>query len=217
MTFYDAILFVWHCRVAAQPVASASVVYVVHSTENPITLAVAISASIAFVVVVMCVGIYCWRRRSKLILASVSIPFDPRARPAVPAAAAAYQPSAHGTPPHTPTTHRSPSPARPPSSHHSLAPVRSSSSKQSPARTPKVVPAESLPVVAAKEAAMCVLCLSEPAQIALIPCGHRCFCGECASQFMRQPAPSATARALNTKQCPSCRAPVKDLIRIFDV
>ena len=48
----------------------------------------------------------------------------------------------------------------------------------------------------------CVVCMSNRATQALIPCGHLCFCGTCATQH----APS---------KCPLCRADVESVVHIF--
>jgi hypothetical protein len=49
----------------------------------------------------------------------------------------------------------------------------------------------------------CVVCLDDvalPAMLLLMPCAHRCVCGDCAARLMDAPPP---ARA-----CPKCREPV---------
>jgi hypothetical protein len=48
----------------------------------------------------------------------------------------------------------------------------------------------------------CVICLSEDAVMAAVPCGHRAYCPTC----------TAAARGQN---CPVCRAAVRDVIRIY--
>jgi hypothetical protein len=51
----------------------------------------------------------------------------------------------------------------------------------------------------------CTVCLERPAHVAVVPCGHRCFCtdAEC----------SARVSALRT--CPLCRMPIAGTLRIF--
>jgi hypothetical protein len=51
----------------------------------------------------------------------------------------------------------------------------------------------------------CTVCLERPAHVAVVPCGHRCFCtnAEC----------SARVSALRT--CPICRTPMTGTLRIF--
>jgi len=50
---------------------------------------------------------------------------------------------------------------------------------------------------------MCVVCLERVASMALVPCGHRCVCEECAP-------------FLPGIGCPICRAPVEKSVRVFD-
>lgn len=50
---------------------------------------------------------------------------------------------------------------------------------------------------------ICVVCQTEKANHAIVPCGHRCLCGECQKQMISQP-------------CPMCRQRVEKIIRIFD-
>jgi len=48
---------------------------------------------------------------------------------------------------------------------------------------------------------MCVICLSEDAVYATVPCGHLAYCAGCQSSA--------------TRDCPVCRSPVRDRIRIY--
>lgn len=50
---------------------------------------------------------------------------------------------------------------------------------------------------------ICVVCQTEKASHATIPCGHRCLCDEC-------------QRHMISKPCPMCRQTVEKIIRIFD-
>ena len=47
---------------------------------------------------------------------------------------------------------------------------------------------------------LCVICMSRPREVVLLPCKHRCCCIECA------PAPAT---------CPMCRTAVSDRMKVF--
>ena len=51
----------------------------------------------------------------------------------------------------------------------------------------------------------CTVCLERPAHVAVVPCGHRCFCtnAEC------------TASLREWSRCPLCRTPMTGTLRIF--
>jgi len=51
---------------------------------------------------------------------------------------------------------------------------------------------------------VCVVCLSSDATMAAVPCGHRAYCPECASQLAAQ----------HRANCPVCRAAVSSVMRI---
>ena len=59
----------------------------------------------------------------------------------------------------------------------------------------------------------CAVCLSDESDtpdlqvLVVYPCGHRCICTDCVEAFMALPE----AR----RNCPQCRGPVKDIIRVF--
>lgn len=48
----------------------------------------------------------------------------------------------------------------------------------------------------------CVICLTEDAVFATVPCGHRAFCADCQS-------------AAKGRNCPVCRTPVRDVLRVY--
>jgi len=52
---------------------------------------------------------------------------------------------------------------------------------------------------------VCVICLSSDATMATVPCGHRAYCSDCATQA------AGRSRAM----CPVCRTGVSSVIRIF--
>ena len=52
----------------------------------------------------------------------------------------------------------------------------------------------------AKPATECVVCLEGDATHVLVPCGHHCLCAQCAKA---------------QKQCPLCRAPVTQTVRLY--
>ncbi|KAJ8767534.1 hypothetical protein K2173_017603 [Erythroxylum novogranatense] len=49
----------------------------------------------------------------------------------------------------------------------------------------------------------CVICMTEPKDIAVLPCRHMCMCGDCAK-----------ALRLQSNKCPICRQPIEELIEI---
>ncbi|KAJ4882336.1 putative E3 ubiquitin-protein ligase LUL1 [Raphanus sativus] len=49
----------------------------------------------------------------------------------------------------------------------------------------------------------CVICLSEPRDMTVLPCRHMCMCGGCAKELRSQ-----------TNLCPVCRQPVERLLKI---
>jgi len=53
----------------------------------------------------------------------------------------------------------------------------------------------------ADEKTSCVVCLDRVAIMALLPCGHRCACAECAG---------------GVRDCPICRGKVDKALRVFD-
>lgn len=67
---------------------------------------------------------------------------------------------------------------------------------------PTELPPAVVPPVTPPGQTMCVLCLTAPASVAVIPCGHMCFC-------------LAIACTSNIVACPLCRGPVGHLQRIF--
>ena len=50
----------------------------------------------------------------------------------------------------------------------------------------------------------CVVCFHGASEHAIVPCGHKCLCAECASKFK---GPNAL--------CPVCRGPVQQTLKIF--
>ena len=55
------------------------------------------------------------------------------------------------------------------------------------------------------EISFCVICLDAPRTHVLAPCGHKCLCGACVTDYQ-----SAGAK------CPLCRAPCTGTMRVFD-
>jgi len=53
---------------------------------------------------------------------------------------------------------------------------------------------------------LCVICMTEPKDCVMYPCGHQCFCHTCSKRFKEQ------ARHY---VCPICRNRVKDVIKVF--
>jgi len=58
---------------------------------------------------------------------------------------------------------------------------------------------------------LCVVCLQAPRVCALLPCGHRCLCHGCASNFSEPAKGSPAAHG-----CPMCRGEVAAVQRIYD-
>jgi hypothetical protein len=54
-------------------------------------------------------------------------------------------------------------------------------------------------------AKLCLLCEEQPADAVLYRCGHRCACLRCAHYMRHQRQP-----------CPLCRAPIDDVIRVYE-
>lgn len=70
----------------------------------------------------------------------------------------------------------------------------------------KSVKPENLVAIAGhEEESNCVICLSSPASMAFVPCGHRCVCSTCAEEL------TGDLR----RRCPQCRQPCNSIIRIF--
>lgn len=58
---------------------------------------------------------------------------------------------------------------------------------------------------------MCVICESDPPTWALLPCGHKIFCGTCIKLYMQD------ALLMHySKKCPKCRQPIATTQRIYD-
>lgn len=51
---------------------------------------------------------------------------------------------------------------------------------------------------------VCVVCQHEDVSMVIVPCGHACLCGECSLSVIH-----------NNKQCPLCRAAIREIIRIY--
>lgn len=52
----------------------------------------------------------------------------------------------------------------------------------------------------------CVICLNGPKNTAFYPCGHQCFCNQCASMFKQQ---------AKHQICPICRNRIQDILKIY--
>eukprot|EP00747_Dinoflagellata_sp_TGD_P167702 gnl/TRDRNA2_/TRDRNA2_192592_c0_seq1.p1 gnl/TRDRNA2_/TRDRNA2_192592_c0~~gnl/TRDRNA2_/TRDRNA2_192592_c0_seq1.p1 ORF type:complete len:537 (+),score=118.37 gnl/TRDRNA2_/TRDRNA2_192592_c0_seq1:67-1677(+) len=66
------------------------------------------------------------------------------------------------------------------------------------------------------EVPMCTICAGVPAEVAVVPCGHRCYCVECstaAREFFSSRAASRNDDTMTT--CPVCRTAATDFIRIY--
>jgi len=48
----------------------------------------------------------------------------------------------------------------------------------------------------------CLVCMDKPLSVALVPCGHVCYCLECAERE-------------TVKECPNCRSKVDEMQRIY--
>ncbi|XP_044267944.1 protein neuralized-like isoform X2 [Tribolium madens] len=62
-----------------------------------------------------------------------------------------------------------------------------------------------VPPVPNQEPSNCLICCEKGTEAALYPCGHTCMCYECATQW----------RGNRERSCLICRAPVKDVIKIY--
>lgn len=51
----------------------------------------------------------------------------------------------------------------------------------------------------------CLICLSEPRNMIIMPCAHLCVCSECGNQIQQ-----------HNYQCPVCRGPISSLVK-FDI
>lgn len=51
---------------------------------------------------------------------------------------------------------------------------------------------------------VCVICQHEEVSMVIVPCGHACLCAACSLSVMD-----------NTKQCPLCRAAIREIIKIY--
>lgn len=56
----------------------------------------------------------------------------------------------------------------------------------------------------AHKAAECCVCLSSPATVAIVPCGHKCLCEVC------------LPRVKLRRKCPKCRGLIRDTLRVFE-
>lgn len=54
----------------------------------------------------------------------------------------------------------------------------------------------------------CVICLTEPASTAVLPCNHMCLCDDCAERIYRE-------QDVERRRCPMCRSPLGGLLRII--
>ena len=55
--------------------------------------------------------------------------------------------------------------------------------------------------IASSGVSLCVCCCERPAHVAVVPCGHRCFCTD--------------AECSDVEACPLCRTPMTGTLRIF--
>lgn len=69
-------------------------------------------------------------------------------------------------------------------------------------RTP--IPVTKAPASTETEDNLCVICCNEPQAVAIVPCGHVCFCLECADQQ-------------RVSACPICRVDVTSFLRLYRV
>ncbi|CAE8658067.1 unnamed protein product, partial [Polarella glacialis] len=91
-------------------------------------------------------------------------------------------------------------PAAPAHSSASLSSASSSSSSSAPSR-PHDAKFEPTPKHwEPSDAGDCAVCMAMPASHLVVPCGHQCLCGMCASKI---------------KACPVCRGRVQQTIRVF--
>ena len=56
---------------------------------------------------------------------------------------------------------------------------------------------------------LCLMCMTNPPEVILVPCGHKCLCNECSEQYKSSG---------KMKNCPYCREKIKSvLIKIIDI
>jgi hypothetical protein len=68
----------------------------------------------------------------------------------------------------------------------------------------------SMELLQPREERTCVICLDHPPVMAILPCGHRCFCENDAAAIMSK-------KKLKIKrECPICRGPISAVQRVFD-
>ena len=53
---------------------------------------------------------------------------------------------------------------------------------------------------------LCVACLCNPVEMAIVPCGHYCLCKECALNF---------GQNTTHENCPNCRGSIKSIMKIY--
>jgi len=68
-----------------------------------------------------------------------------------------------------------------------------------------VKPDNLVAIASHEEESTCSICLSAPASMAFVPCGHRCLCPTCAEELTGD----------MRRRCPQCRQPSNSIIRIF--
>ena len=61
----------------------------------------------------------------------------------------------------------------------------------------------------AASSGVCVICVDQPAEWALLPCGHLCLCQSCCTELVRN------RTAQTPTNCPICRGEVRAETRIF--
>jgi hypothetical protein len=61
------------------------------------------------------------------------------------------------------------------------------------------------PAPQVEEEALCVVCMDERKQHAMVPCMHMCVCEACALRLLEAQTP----------QCPVCRTPIQRSTRVF--
>ena len=61
------------------------------------------------------------------------------------------------------------------------------------------------PAPQVEEEALCVVCMDERKQHAMVPCMHMCVCEACAQRLLEAQTP----------QCPVCRTPIQRSTRVF--
>jgi len=59
--------------------------------------------------------------------------------------------------------------------------------------------------VEASSAGDCVICMTEPRNVVVLPCKHMCLCIACADIYR-----------IKSNKCPICRAPLRSLIKVND-